>query len=134
MLKIQFKKTNEKICFICLFENYYFLCTQYPVIMKYYYDILLLCSQIKIIRTLTVIAYLISVSAVATILSAYYIFVWDPQTGNYTQTSNVEGVSMAFRIAEHERLTGKNNEKNTINWSKIVILTIIIPILVPYLR
>lgn len=66
-----------------------------------------ICPQIKIIRTLTVIAYLISVSAVATILSAYYIFVWDPQTGNYTQITSVEGVSMAFRIAEHERLTGK---------------------------
>lgn len=33
----------------------------------------------KIIRLLTVIAYVISVSMAAIILSLYYVFLWDPQ-------------------------------------------------------
>lgn len=39
----------------------------------------------------TVVAYLISVSMVASMLSAYYIFVWDPHSANNTaQTPNAE--------------------------------------------
>ncbi|XP_025198409.1 uncharacterized protein LOC112596817 [Melanaphis sacchari] len=58
--------------------------------------------KIKIIRILTVIAYLVSVSTVATMLSAYYIFVWNPQTGNNTQTPNPERLVIALQRASSD--------------------------------
>uniref|UniRef100_A0A2S2PIZ5 Uncharacterized protein n=1 Tax=Schizaphis graminum TaxID=13262 RepID=A0A2S2PIZ5_SCHGA len=59
-------------------------------------------KKIKIIRILTVIAYLVSVSTVATLLSAYYIFVWNPQIGNNTQTPNAERLVIALQRASSE--------------------------------
>jgi len=48
---------------------------------------------------MTVIAYLVSVSTVAAMLSAYYVFVWNPHAGNYTQTPNAERLVMALQRA-----------------------------------
>lgn len=58
-----------------------------------------------------------SVSTVATMLSAYYVFIWNPHAGNSTQTPNAERLVMALQrasgeyvfanIADHE-YTGKN--------------------------
>lgn len=45
---------------------------------------------------LTVVAYLISVSTAASMLSAYYIFVWDPHVTNDTKTPNMERRTMAL--------------------------------------
>uniref|UniRef100_A0A2S2R578 Uncharacterized protein n=1 Tax=Sipha flava TaxID=143950 RepID=A0A2S2R578_9HEMI len=59
-------------------------------------------KKIKFIRILTVIAYLVSVSTVATMLSAYYIFIWNPHTGNFTQTPNAERIVMALQRASGE--------------------------------
>lgn len=56
-------------------------------------------GQIKMIRILTVIAYLVSVSMVAASLSAYYVFIWNPYAGNNTQTPNTEGMAMALHRA-----------------------------------
>jgi len=62
----------------------------------------------------------VSVSTVATMLSAYYIFVWNPHAANYTQTPNAERMVMALQRTsgeyifsnnlEHE-YTGKKHEK-----------------------
>ncbi|XP_027836796.1 uncharacterized protein LOC114119438 isoform X1 [Aphis gossypii] len=65
-------------------------------------------KKIKIIRILTVIAYLVSVSTVATMLSAYYIFVWNPQTGNITQTPNAERLVTALKRASSEYVFAKS--------------------------
>ncbi|KAL4134800.1 hypothetical protein QTP88_006512 [Uroleucon formosanum] len=59
-------------------------------------------KKIKIIRIMTVIAYLVSVSTVATMLSAYYVFVWNPHAANYTQTPNAERLVMALQRAGGE--------------------------------
>lgn len=59
-------------------------------------------QQIKIIRILTVIAYLISVSAVAATLSAYYVFIWNPHAGNRTDLPNAEGIVMALQRARND--------------------------------
>lgn len=59
-------------------------------------------KKIKIIRILTVIAYLVSVSTVATMLSAYYVFIWNPHAGNSTQTPNAERLVMALQRASGE--------------------------------
>lgn len=40
-----------------------------------------------------------SVSTVATMLSAYYIFVWNPHAGNFTQAPNAERIVMALQRA-----------------------------------
>ncbi|VVC38851.1 TRP-interacting helix, InaF motif [Cinara cedri] len=53
-------------------------------------------KKIKMIRMLTVVAYLVSVSTVAASLSAYYVFIWNPYAGNTTQTPNTEGMVMAL--------------------------------------
>ncbi|XP_060857444.1 uncharacterized protein LOC132935025 [Metopolophium dirhodum] len=54
-------------------------------------------KKIKIIRIMTVIAYLVSVSTVATMLSAYYVFIWNPHAANNTQTPNAERLVMALQ-------------------------------------
>lgn len=64
--------------------------------------------QIKIIRILTVIAYLVSVSIVATMLSAYYIFVWNPHVANNTQTPNAEKLVMPLQRASDENVFAKS--------------------------
>lgn len=56
---------------------------------------------------LTVVAYLLSVSTVASTLSAYYIFVWNPYAANDTQTLNSEGMVMALR-RDSDRYSGKS--------------------------
>lgn len=43
-----------------------------------------------------------SVSTVATMLSAYYIFVWNPHVANSTQTPNAEKLVMALQRASDE--------------------------------
>lgn len=49
-----------------------------------------------------------SVSTVATMLSAYYIFVWNPQTGNITQTPNAERLVTALKRASSEYVFAKS--------------------------
>ncbi|XP_050529556.1 uncharacterized protein LOC126899066 isoform X1 [Daktulosphaira vitifoliae] len=52
--------------------------------------------KIKIIRIITVIAYLIAVSTASVMLSAYYMFLWKPQVRNLTLPSDTEeGIMMA---------------------------------------
>lgn len=56
-------------------------------------------KQIKIIRLISVFAYLVSVSLVAALLSAYYICIWNPRAANITidtQTVNAERIMMAL--------------------------------------
>lgn len=69
---------------------------------------------------MTVIAYLLSVSTVATMLSAYYVFVWNPHAANYTQPPNAERLVMALQRASSEyvfansanhEFTGKKTRK-----------------------
>lgn len=55
---------------------------------------------------LTVFAYLLSVSTVASTLSAYYIFVWNPYAGNDTRKSDPDGMVMALR-RDNDRYSGK---------------------------
>jgi len=43
-------------------------------------------DQKKVIRLLTVLAYLISVSTPAMVLSTYYVFLWKSPTQNMTTT------------------------------------------------
>jgi len=61
---------------------------------------------------LTVIAYLLSVSTVASTLSAYYIFVWNPYAANDTQKPNSDGMVMALQRDGHG-YTGKSYAKQT---------------------
>lgn len=46
----------------------------------------------KLIRVLTVLAYMLSVSMAAILLSVYYVFVWDghPHLGSLTQEKPIE--------------------------------------------
>ncbi|XP_051169383.1 uncharacterized protein LOC127286823 [Leptopilina boulardi] len=74
----------------------------------------------KLIRVLTVIAYLISVSLAAIILSLYYAFIWDPRDrGHYAlkQTSSQFNFNKYENISNHiyntipEQLTQHNLNK-----------------------
>lgn len=61
--------------------------------------VVLVQKQIKIIRLISVFAYLVSVSLVAALLSAYYICIWNPRAANITidtQTVNAERIMMAL--------------------------------------
>jgi len=53
----------------------------------------------KVVRVLTVLAYLLSVSLAAIILSMYYLFLWDPKIPSVGQ----EGGPMALSDPEPQR-------------------------------
>jgi len=53
----------------------------------------------KVVRVLTVLAYLLSVSLAAIILSVYYLFLWDPKIPSVGQ----EGRPMALPEPEPQR-------------------------------
>lgn len=46
----------------------------------------------KIIRVITVMAYMVSVSFVAIVLSGYYVFLWQPPNPRLLHTSKLEGI------------------------------------------
>lgn len=67
--------------------------------------VILVQKQIKIIRLFSVFAYLVSVSLVAALLSAYYICIWNPRAANITidtPTVNAERIMMALQTTGGE--------------------------------
>ncbi|XP_066961786.1 uncharacterized protein [Macrobrachium rosenbergii] len=64
----------------------------------------------KIVRLLTVIAYVISVSMAAIILSLYYVFLWDPQL-KYSNTEKAKMDSSPFATPDtgETRMAAENN-------------------------
>lgn len=55
----------------------------------------------KLVRVLTVVAYIISVSLAAIVLSLYYMYIWDPAENPYSskQRSNVSEAATASKIS-----------------------------------
>ena len=61
----------------------------------------------KLVRLLTVIAYICSVSMAAVMLSLYYVFLWDP-------TSHKSGTPAAYQQQPDMGFTSSGSNENTI--------------------
>lgn len=74
----------------------------------------------KLIRVLTVIAYLISVSFAAIILSLYYAFIWDPKDHrHYTvkQTASLKSENASLSSVTLSEL-GRNDSHVITDWTR----------------
>lgn len=55
----------------------------------------------KIVRLMTVMAYVFSVSLAAIMLSLYYVFLWDPKLPKYVPPGSTEGAGHAGRSDDY---------------------------------
>ena len=75
-------------------------------------------SNKKLIRLATVLAYVLAVSLAAIVLAIYYIFVWDPNSGQYTQpqgSTSASGPEAGMSSVSPGRTEGHllSNQSNT---------------------